>query len=87
MVPSALIKGIEFTKFYLFEGSNFSLSLVSDLLNQDHLRTFTAKSKNPPEFPFGQLPENLRKFKLWASKINAKFSESKKEYKIIILIT
>jgi len=50
------------------------LANISNILTKDHLKTFHAKSKAASDYPFGLLPENIKKFKYWASKIAAKFN-------------
>jgi hypothetical protein len=87
MVPFKVIKQMPFNKYLHIDcKEDLSFLKMSQLLTKEHLLTFHSKCKGAPEYPFGQVEQNSKKFKAWASKIYQKFKESQTEFKIVLIL-
>jgi hypothetical protein len=79
MVPYLHSQAQPFNKYLMVDcQEDLSLTNASQLLAKDYSLTFHIKCKPAPEYPFGQLANNLEKFAHWAAKIGGKYREANK---------
>jgi hypothetical protein len=86
MAPFKAHKQMPFVKYLYIDCSELTFLKMSKLLLKDYVTSFYSKFKAAPEFPFGQMEQNISKFGNWASKIATKYSETNCEWKLVMFI-
>jgi len=86
MTPFKAHQQMPFIKYLYIDCSELTFLKMGQLLLKDYVTSFYSRFKAAPDFPFGQLEQNVNKFGNWASKIANKYNETGCEWKLVIFI-